>query len=582
MTSTSTDRRNGLNSSMALKVPVRSVVTGNISANGLGSITTVDGAQTPVAGDRYLLIGQTSSVNNGIYVASTSDWQRDVDFDGNNDITQGTLVNTISGIQYRLTAANPITIGSASLTFVANDNANLATALASTASGQGAALVGFLQSGTGAVAETTEAALRRLVWAAQFGVVGNGTTDDTTNFNKARTAALGKILYITGTPLISAALVVSTKEHWVFDGSPGNSTAGTPTSYLIKKSTLNADLVTFTADSSQVDGGGIVGQAGNGGDGYSIKANGIILNNPYVKAMGNDGVRIGSDAAGVNANSFKINYPVCVNNTRHGIYANDDNTLASVDANGGTIIEPTCLLNGGDGINVDRAKLNTFVGPVCESNTGAGFRFAGNSAFNTIIGGDLNEGNAGGNLVADSGQTNNYVICCDYGTLTEAAAVSTGSDNTSALTIIGRTFVRFPTQIHATKLVESTATDGGVLQASTTGANASNRNWAFKNAVNAFGDLVLRQSTAQNGDPVTAGTDIVSITGSAFGLGVKLFPPTDAGAFQTAAGIYAGSGVPNNANGANGDFYFRSDGTVAGNTVAYHKQGGAWVAFVTA
>ena len=61
----------------------------------------------------------------------------------------------------------------------------------------------------------------------------------------------------------------------------------------------------------------------------------------------------------------------------------------------------------------------------------------------------------------------------------------------------------------------------------------------------------------------------------------KLYPSTDAAAAQAVSGIYAGNGAPNNANGANGDFYFRGDGTVAGNTVAYHREAGAWVAFTT-
>lgn len=61
----------------------------------------------------------------------------------------------------------------------------------------------------------------------------------------------------------------------------------------------------------------------------------------------------------------------------------------------------------------------------------------------------------------------------------------------------------------------------------------------------------------------------------------KLYPPSDAAALQTSAAIYAGNGAPNNANGANGDFYLRGDGTVAGNTIVYHKEGGAWVAATT-
>lgn len=57
----------------------------------------------------------------------------------------------------------------------------------------------------------------------------------------------------------------------------------------------------------------------------------------------------------------------------------------------------------------------------------------------------------------------------------------------------------------------------------------------------------------------------------------KIFPGTDAAAAQSVAGFYAGNGLPNNANGSNGDFYFRGDGTVAGKTSLYHKEGGAWV-----
>lgn len=39
-----------------------------------------------------------------------------------------------------------------------------------------------------------------------------------------------------------------------------------------------------------------------------------------------------------------------------------------------------------------------------------------------------------------------------------------------------------------------------------------------------------------------------------------------------------GTGVPNNANGSNGDFYFRSDGSAG--TFIYHKAAGSWTGFV--
>jgi len=50
------------------------------------------------------------------------------------------------------------------------------------------------------------------------------------------------------------------------------------------------------------------------------------------------------------------------------------------------------------------------------------------------------------------------------------------------------------------------------------------------------------------------------------------------GAWQWSPAQQGGTGAPNNANGNDGDFYFRGDGTVAGSNIVYHKEAGAWVA----
>jgi len=55
----------------------------------------------------------------------------------------------------------------------------------------------------------------------------------------------------------------------------------------------------------------------------------------------------------------------------------------------------------------------------------------------------------------------------------------------------------------------------------------------------------------------------------------KLYPSTPPGALQTAGAIYVCTGAPSNADGANGDFVFRTDGGVG--TTLYIKTGGAWV-----
>lgn len=55
-------------------------------------------------------------------------------------------------------------------------------------------------------------------------------------------------------------------------------------------------------------------------------------------------------------------------------------------------------------------------------------------------------------------------------------------------------------------------------------------------------------------------------------------PPKPDGTAQTAVKLTAGTGAPNNADGSNGDFYFRSDGGAS--TTIYQKRTGAWVGIV--
>lgn len=119
MATTQDDRIAGISSGVAIKAPVRVATSGaNIVLSGL---QTVDGVSV-VAADRVLVKDQTDQTQNGIYVANTSAWTRDFDFDGARDAIQGTLVlvtaGTVSGgVIYECTTANPITIGTSSIQF---------------------------------------------------------------------------------------------------------------------------------------------------------------------------------------------------------------------------------------------------------------------------------------------------------------------------------------------------------------------------------------------------------------------------------------------------------------------------------
>ena len=111
MPSTAISILDGLSTSVAIKSPVAAITAGNITLAGL---------QGHAEDDRILVWLQTNPVENGIYSASTGSWTRTKDFDGNRDARKGTLVPVQdSAILYRVTTANPIIIGTSSITFQA-------------------------------------------------------------------------------------------------------------------------------------------------------------------------------------------------------------------------------------------------------------------------------------------------------------------------------------------------------------------------------------------------------------------------------------------------------------------------------
>ncbi len=114
----SVDQIQGLSGTLAIKPPCRVATTAAITLSGE---QTIDGVAV-VADDRVLVKDQGTASENGIWVADTSAWSRALDFDGSNDVVDGTLVYVAEGtvnadLVFRCTGTNPITPGTTSITF---------------------------------------------------------------------------------------------------------------------------------------------------------------------------------------------------------------------------------------------------------------------------------------------------------------------------------------------------------------------------------------------------------------------------------------------------------------------------------
>lgn len=121
MTSTISDRSNAVAGSVAIKPPCRVATTANITLSGEQTIDTV----SVVSGDRVLVKDQSTTSENGIYIADTSTWERAPDCDATGDLEEGTLIFVRAGSAnlrklFRCsTADSQIVIGTDAIAFTA-------------------------------------------------------------------------------------------------------------------------------------------------------------------------------------------------------------------------------------------------------------------------------------------------------------------------------------------------------------------------------------------------------------------------------------------------------------------------------
>jgi hypothetical protein len=116
-------------SGLDVKASVRVATTANITLSGT---QTIDGVVVS-AGDRVLVKNQTAGAQNGIYDVAVGAWTRSTDSDTSTEFNSGAFTfieeGTIgAGRGYVMTTANPITLGTTSLTFTLFSSAGAITA----------------------------------------------------------------------------------------------------------------------------------------------------------------------------------------------------------------------------------------------------------------------------------------------------------------------------------------------------------------------------------------------------------------------------------------------------------------------
>ena len=113
---------------LSFKAPAQVYSASNITLSGL---QTIDG-YTTVAGDRVLVNGQTTSANNGIYIASTGAWTRSLDANTWTELLAAFLFiengTTYKGSAWVCTISPGGTLGTTPVTFSQFSNTALYTA----------------------------------------------------------------------------------------------------------------------------------------------------------------------------------------------------------------------------------------------------------------------------------------------------------------------------------------------------------------------------------------------------------------------------------------------------------------------
>lgn len=445
------------------------------------------------------------------------------------------------------------------------------------AAAAGAALVGFKNSAVGAVLRTVQDKLRDGVNAKDFGAVydwdGVAGTDNTAFLQAAIDAlqsAGGGVLKISGRCKITAPLVLSGDAPvWIVGtGWGGSEIAHTGAGNAITVGGLDADR---TAD-IRVRGVLVTGNAGAAHGVQGLRMHNWRVEGCRIRNFGGDGINLQGSYATWVLNNY------CNNNAGNGIAAVG---IAAAGNDFVQIIGNRCLANGGKGIYLDN-RLYGPAGQHVELNdiegNATGFQVDVGSVGNTeglTFRSNYLENNTGPNAVfGDDGGTS--VLNCPviqgntfmFGSVSAPVNKVALGAAVRQMVLLGNVFVTSDLTMNA---------------AVTVGMAAGNKsNAAMPGGFDANGGLTVSQLRLyqQGGGAYSA----ISMQGGIINANYPMqtggeFYPASAfdAAAQVSTGIWAGTGAPSDAFGANGHVYFRGDTPATANQRVYIKNGGAWL-----
>ena len=408
MGSATTDRRMGLAGNTAYKTPATALASTNIVLSGEQTVGGVAVKAINAAGfpDRVLCIGQSDLTTNGLWDVSTGPWSRSVDGDGNYDWAQGSQVLIAQGSAafqiWTLTTANPITVGSTQLLFSPSINAGNMAALAASS---GSSLVGFIQSGTGAVATTQAEVNARTVNLLDYMTAAQkmdcylrtGLIDSLPAMN-ACIAALteqgtfvypvaGRINLPKGLLYLNGTLTLAAGVHFVGHGA-GQQGANWATSFKFPVNTKGILVQKANTGPNQNGGdGSILEGIFIQGSGTTTTAHGIdmqarmVLRNCAIYGFGGNGINIVADSGvRTNANNWVIENCTSLVNGGHGLY------VSGADSNAGYCHMLDASNNGGWGIYDNSFLGNTYIACHTASNVAGPYQSIGANARSIFIG----------------------------------------------------------------------------------------------------------------------------------------------------------------------------------------------------